>query len=71
MSCEKRSSVEAVVNLIMISHTKAITEDVAFPSLTEKKLFERIDLSLAQADNGEYADADAFEKELAAEFGLA
>ena len=70
MSSEERSAVEVVVNSIITSHTRASTEEVAFPPLTEDELIERIDLSLAQANNGEYADADAFEKELAAEFGL-
>lgn len=71
MSSEERSAVEVVVNSIITSHTKAGTEEAAFPPLTERELFERIDLSIAQANNGEYADVDAFEKELAAEFGLA
>lgn len=70
MSSEERSAVEAVVNSIITSHTKATIEEVVFPPLTENKLFERIDLSLAQANNGECADTDAFEKELATEFGL-
>ena len=70
MSSEERSAVEVVINSIITSHTKAISEEVAFPPLTENELFERIDLSLSQADNGEYADADVFERELAAEFGL-
>ena len=71
MSSEERSAVEVVVNSIITSHTKVSTEEAAFPALTEKEMFERIDLSLAQANNGDYTDADAFEKELAAEFGLA
>lgn len=71
MSNEERSAVEVVVNSIITSHTKASIEEVAFPPMTERELFERIDLSLAQADNGEFADTDAFEKELATEFGLA
>ena len=70
MSSEERSAVEVVVNSIITSHTKASTEAVAFPPLTENELMDRIDLSLAQANNGEYVDADAFEKELAVEFGL-
>lgn len=70
MSSEERSAVEVVVNSIITSHIRASTEEVAFPPLTEDELIERIDLSLAQANNGEYADADAFEKDLAAEFGL-
>ena len=70
MSSEERSAVEVVVNSIITSHTKASIEEVAFPPLTESELFERIDLSLDQANNGEFADTDAFEKELATEFGL-
>ena len=70
MSSEERSAVEVVVNSIITSHTKVSIEEVSFPPLTEKELLECIDLSLTQADNGEYANADAFEKELAAEFGL-
>ena len=71
MSSEERSAVEIVVNSIITSHAKASTKEVAFPPLTENELLERIDLSLVQANNGEYADADIFEQELAAEFGLA
>lgn len=70
MSSEERSAVEVLVNSIITSHSRASTEEVAFPSLTANELFERIDLSLSQANNGEFADADAFEKELATEFGL-
>lgn len=70
MSSEERSAVEVVVNSIITSHTKTSIEKAAFPPLTENELFERIDLSLAQANNGEFADADAFDKELASEFGL-
>ena len=71
MSSEERSAVEVVVNSIITSHARASGEEATFPSLTERELLERIDLSIAQANNGEYADANAFEKELAAEFGLA
>ena len=70
MSSEERSAVEIVVNSIITSHTKASFEEVVFPPLTENELFERIDLSLAQANNEKYVDAHAFEKELAEEFGL-
>lgn len=70
MSSEERSAVEVVVNSIITSHTKASIEEVAFPPLTESELLERIDLSLAQANNGEFVDADAFESKLAVEFGL-
>ena len=71
MSSEERSAVEVVVNSIINSHAKASDEEVAFPPLTDNELFDRIDLSLAQANQGEYADAEAFENELAAELGLA
>ena len=71
MSSEERSAVEVVVNSIITSHTKASIGETAFPPLTENELFERIDLSLDQANNGEYADTEVFEEELAAEFGLA
>ena len=70
MSGEERSAVEVVVNSILLSHAKASDEAVAFPPLTEDALFERIDLSIAQANHGEYMDAEAFDKEIAAEFGL-
>lgn len=70
MSSEERSAVEVVINSIITSHTKASIEEVAFPQLTESELLERIDLSLAQANNGVFVDAYAFESELAAEFGL-
>ena len=71
MSSEERSAVEVVVNSIITSHIKESIEEAVFPPLTENELFARIDHSLAQANNGEFADADAFEKELATEFGLA
>ncbi len=70
MSSEERSAVEVVINSIITSHAKASIEEVAFPQLTESELLERIDLSLAQANNGVFVDAYAFESELAAEFGL-
>lgn len=70
MSREERSAVEVIVNSIIVSHAKTGDGEVVFPSLTEDELFERVDLSLAQADSGDYTDADAFEKEIAAEFGL-
>lgn len=70
MSSEERSAVEVVVNSIVLNHTADRNDGITFPSLTEAELFERIDLSLSQADDGEYMDADAFEKEVAAEFGL-
>lgn len=71
MSSEERSAVEIVVNSIITSHAIMTPEEITFPPMTENELFERIDSSLAQADNGDYEDADAFEKAVAAEFGLA
>lgn len=68
MSNEERSAVEVVVNAIILNHTGEA--DVVYPRLTEAQLFERIDQSLAEADSGEIVDAEAFDREIRAEFGL-
>ena len=76
LSNEERSAVEVVVNSIILTHKGALEEvgeavdEAVFTPLSETELFERIDRSLAQADVGEYMDAEAFEKEIEAEFGL-
>ena len=70
MSNEEWSAIEEVVKSIIHGRGLDNADLVSFPSLTEPELLERIDLSLAQADCGEYADADAFEKEIESEFGL-
>ena len=69
LSNEERSAVEVVVNSIILTHQSAPEEPI-FTPLSESGLFERIDRSLAQADAGESMDAEAFEKEIEAEFGL-
>jgi len=68
LSNEERSAVEVVVNSISLNHREE-TEAV-YPRLSEEQLFERIDRSLAQADAGETMDAEAFDREIRAEFGL-
>jgi len=68
LSNEERSAVEVVVNSISLNHREE-TEAV-YPRLSEDQLFERIDRSLAQADAGETMDAEAFDREIRAEFGL-
>ena len=70
MSREEQSAVEVVVNSIILNHTSKEADNVAFPPLTEAKLFERIDLSLSQADAGEYTDAESFEKAIETELHL-
>ena len=65
---EERSALEIVVNSIIRTHGSV--EDPLFPSLTEAELFERIDRSLSEADANEYVDAEVFEREIEAEFGL-
>lgn len=45
-------------------------EDSPFRPLTEKELFEQIDIGLTQAKRGEGMDAEAFEDEMRREFGL-
>ena len=66
LSNEERSALETLVNSIFKNHA----EEVFFQSLTENELFERIDRSLAQADRGEYKDAEELEAEIMKEFGL-
>lgn len=68
MSNEERSAVEVVVNSIILNHREEA--DVVYPHLTEMQLFERIDRSLAQADSGETLDAEAFDRDIRAEFEL-
>ena len=70
MSREEQSAVEVVVNSIILNHAALETDDVAFPPLTEVELFERIDLSLSQADAGGYTDAETFEKAIETELHL-
>ena len=73
LSSEEQSAVEVVVNSIILTHKSTreeAVEEAAFPPLSEAELFARIDRSLAQADAGEYMDAEEFEKEIEAEFGL-
>ena len=70
LSVEERSAVEVVVNSIILNH-RDFAEEALYTALPETELFERIDRSLSQADAGEYMDADAFEREIEAEFGLA
>ena len=45
-------------------------EESPFRPLTEKELYERIDVGLAQAKRGEGMDAEEFEDEMRREFGL-
>lgn len=68
MSNEERSAVEVVVNSIILNHMEEA--DVVYSRLTEAQLFERIDRSLAQVDSGETVGAEAFDREIRAEFGL-
>lgn len=70
MSSEEQSAVEVVVNSIILNHAAVETDDVAFPPMTEAELFERIDLSLSQADVGEYTDAESFERTIETELHL-
>lgn len=70
MSHEEQSAVEVVVNSIILNHAAAEADAVAFPPLTEAELFERIDLSLSQADVGEYTDAESFERAIETELHL-
>ena len=70
MSSEEQSAVEVVVNSIILNHAAAEADDVAFPPMTEAELFERIDLSLSQADVGEYTDAESFERTIETELHL-
>ena len=70
MSREEQSAVEVVINSIILNHAAAEADDDAFPPLTEAELFERIDLSLSQADTGEYTDAESFERSIETELHL-
>ncbi len=70
MSHEEQSAVEVVVNSIILNHVATEADAVAYPPLTETELFERIDLSLSQADAGEYTDTESFEREIETEFHL-
>ena len=69
LSVEEQSAVEVVVNSIILNH-REISEEAVFAPLSESQIFERIDKSLDQADAGDYLDAEEFEKEIEAEFGL-
>ena len=70
MSSEEQSAVEVVVNSIILNHAAAEADNVAFPPLMEAELFERINLSLSQANAGEYTDAESFERAIETELHL-
>lgn len=62
-----------IIGDVVDEFTKNITTDidVDIKPLTEEELFSRIEISVSQADRGEYRDAEEFEAEFDAELKAA